>query len=101
MTVRILIGENEDLKELAEEFPQEASVIEEMLKAAESEDDQEDEEAGENATAWIVHTDLNAKHVNGHSSWPADSTGAASAENRSTCSRATLVSRIGAKRNHC
>lgn len=51
MTVRILIGENEDVKELAEEFPQEASVIEEMLKAAESEDDQEDEEAGENATA--------------------------------------------------
>jgi hypothetical protein len=51
MTVRILIGENEDVKELAEEFPQEASVIEEMLKAAESEDDQEDEEADENATA--------------------------------------------------
>lgn len=51
MTVRILIGENEDVKELAEEFPQEASVIEEMLKAAESEDDQEDEEASDNATA--------------------------------------------------
>ena len=51
MTVRILIGENEDVKELAEEFPKEASVIEEMLKAAESEDDQEDEETGENATA--------------------------------------------------
>ena len=49
MTVRILIGENEDLKELAEEFPKEASVIEEMLKAAESEDDQEDEETSENA----------------------------------------------------
>ena len=39
MTVRILIGENEDVKELAEEFPQEASVIEEMLKAAESDTD--------------------------------------------------------------
>jgi len=39
MTVRILVGENEDVKELAEEFPQEASVIEEMLKAAESETD--------------------------------------------------------------
>ena len=50
MTVRILIGENEDLKELAEEFPKEASVIEEMLKAAESEDDQEEEQASENAT---------------------------------------------------
>ena len=44
MTVRILIGENEDVKELAEEFPKEASVIEEMLKAAESDDDQEEEE---------------------------------------------------------
>ena len=51
MTVRILIGENEDVKELAEEYPKEASVIEEMLKAAESEDDQEDEEPSENATA--------------------------------------------------
>ncbi len=51
MTVRILIGENEDLKELAEEFPKEASVIEEMLKAAESEDDQEDEETSENTAA--------------------------------------------------
>ena len=50
MTVRILIGENEDLKELAEEFPKEASVIEEMLKAAVSEDDQEEEQASENAT---------------------------------------------------
>ena len=39
MTVRILVGENEDVKELAEEFPQEASVIEEMLKAAESDTD--------------------------------------------------------------
>lgn len=36
MTVRILIGENEDVKELAEEFPVEASIIEEMLKAAEA-----------------------------------------------------------------
>jgi hypothetical protein len=51
MTVRILIGENEDLKELAEEFPKEASVIEEMLKAAESEDDQEDEKTSENTAA--------------------------------------------------
>ena len=51
MTVRILIGENEDVKELAEEFPKEAAVIEEMLKAAESEDEQEDEGASENATA--------------------------------------------------
>jgi hypothetical protein len=39
MTVRILVGENEDIKELAEEFPEEASVIEEMLKAAESDTD--------------------------------------------------------------
>ncbi len=39
MTVRILVGENEDVKELAEEFPEEASVIEEMLKAAETETD--------------------------------------------------------------
>ena len=37
--MRILVGENEDVKELAEEFPQEASVIEEMLKAAESDTD--------------------------------------------------------------
>jgi len=44
MTVRILIGENEELKELAEEFPQEAAVIEEMLKAAESEAETEQEE---------------------------------------------------------
>jgi hypothetical protein len=51
MTVRILIGENEDIKELAEEFPKEASVIEEMLKAAESDNDQEEEEETENATA--------------------------------------------------
>jgi len=39
MTVRILVGENEDVKELAEEFPEEASVIEEMLKVAESDTD--------------------------------------------------------------
>ena len=38
MAVRILIGENEDVKELAQEYPREAAVIEEMLKAAESED---------------------------------------------------------------
>jgi hypothetical protein len=36
MSVRILVGENEDVKELAKEFPEEASVIEEMLKVAES-----------------------------------------------------------------
>ena len=52
MTVRILVGENEDLEELAEEFPQEASVIEEMLKAAESDTDTDTEEKErENATA--------------------------------------------------
>lgn len=44
MTVRILIGENEDVKELAEEFPKEASVIEEMLKAAEADTDTEEKE---------------------------------------------------------
>ncbi len=44
MTVRILVGENEDVKELAEEFPLEASVIEEMLKAAESDTDTDTEE---------------------------------------------------------
>ncbi len=49
MTVRILIGENEDVRELADEFPQEASVIEEMLKDAEADaeaDEAETEEAG-------------------------------------------------------
>jgi hypothetical protein len=53
MTVRILVGENEDVKELAEEFPQEASVIEEMLKAAETETEteKEEEEEGESITA--------------------------------------------------
>ena len=52
MTVRILVGENEDLEELAEEFPKEASVIEEMLKAAESDTDTDKEEKErENATA--------------------------------------------------
>ena len=47
MTVRILIGEQEDVKELAEEFPQEAAVIEEMLKAAEAETETEEEEEDE------------------------------------------------------
>ena len=47
MTVRILVGENEDVKELAEEFPQEASVIEEMLKAAESDTDDADADSEE------------------------------------------------------
>ena len=41
MTVRIFVGEQEEVKELAEEYPDEASVIEEMLKAAE--DDTEEE----------------------------------------------------------
>ncbi len=45
MAVRILIGENEDVKELAEEFPQEASIIEEMLKVAESDAETEEEES--------------------------------------------------------
>ena len=44
MTVRILVGENEDVKELSEEFPLEASVIEEMLKVAESDTEVEEEE---------------------------------------------------------
>jgi hypothetical protein len=51
MTVRILIGENEDVKELAEEFPEEASVIEEMLKVAESDSDTEEEEEKESVSA--------------------------------------------------
>lgn len=44
MAVRILIGENEDIKELAEEYPKEASVIEEMLQAAETGTETEEEE---------------------------------------------------------
>ena len=44
MAVRILEGENEDVQELAEEFPQEAAIIEEMLKAAEIDTETEDEE---------------------------------------------------------
>jgi len=51
MTVRILIGEHEDVKELAEEFPQEASVIEEMLKAAETDMEAEEEEEDESVSA--------------------------------------------------
>jgi len=47
MTVRIFIGDNDDLKELAEEYPQEASIIEEMLKAAE-EDDLKESESSKN-----------------------------------------------------
>ena len=43
MAVRIFIGENEDVKELAEEYPKEASVIEEMLKAAEDDDSEDDD----------------------------------------------------------
>ena len=38
MTVRIFIGDNDDLKELSEEYPQEASIIEDMLKASEEDD---------------------------------------------------------------
>ena len=51
MTVRILIGEQEDVKELAEEFPQEAAVIEEMLKAAEADTETEEEEEDESVSA--------------------------------------------------
>ncbi|MGB5518741.1 MAG: hypothetical protein WBO73_09795 [Gammaproteobacteria bacterium] len=42
MTVRIFVGEHEDVKELAQEYPQEASIIEEMLKAAEEEGAEEE-----------------------------------------------------------
>ncbi len=48
MTVRIFVGEHEELKELAQEYPQEASVIEEMLKAAE-EDSEEESENSDNS----------------------------------------------------
>jgi len=51
MSVRILIGEQEDVKELAEEFPKEASVIEEMLKAAEADTETEEEEEDESVSA--------------------------------------------------
>ena len=44
MAVRILSAEKEEVKELAEEFPQEASVIEEMLEAAEADSEAEEEE---------------------------------------------------------
>jgi len=44
MTVRIFIGEHEDVKELAEEFPQEAAIIQEMLEAAEAEAEAEEQE---------------------------------------------------------
>jgi hypothetical protein len=39
MTVRILTVENDELEVLAEEYPKEASVIEAMLKEAESENE--------------------------------------------------------------
>ena len=42
--MRILSAEKEDVRELAEEYPQEASVIEEMLKAAEADSEVEEEE---------------------------------------------------------
>lgn len=48
MTVRIFVGEHEELKELAQEYPQEASVIEEMLKAAD-EDSEEESENSDNS----------------------------------------------------
>ncbi len=51
MTVRILIGENEDIRELAEDFPKEASVIEEMLKAAETDSSDETEQEDESVNA--------------------------------------------------
>ena len=51
MSVRILIGEQEDIKELAEEYPQEASVIEEMLKVAESDIETEEQEEDESVSA--------------------------------------------------
>ena len=44
MTVRIFIGNDEDVKELADEYPLEASVIEEMLKAAEQDTEEEQQE---------------------------------------------------------
>jgi hypothetical protein len=50
MTVRILTGDNEDVKELAEEYPQEASIIEEMLKEAEDDGETETEQ-GNSAAA--------------------------------------------------
>ena len=50
MTVRILTDESRELKELAEEYPQEASIIEAMLNDAESEnDDDRDEQQGDSA----------------------------------------------------
>jgi hypothetical protein len=51
MGVRILVGENEDVRELADEFPQEASIIEEMLKAAEADSETEAEEEDESVSA--------------------------------------------------
>ena len=51
MSVRILVGENEDVRELANEFPQEASIIEEMLKAAEDDSETETEEEDESVSA--------------------------------------------------
>lgn len=44
MTVRILTAEKEEVKELAEEFPEEASVIEEMLNIAEADSEADDDE---------------------------------------------------------
>lgn len=45
MTVRIFIGNDEDVKELAEETPQEASIIDDMRKAAQKDSEQEEIEA--------------------------------------------------------
>jgi len=49
MTVRIFIGEHEDVKELAEEFPQEAAIIQEMLEAAEAEAEEQENETSSDA----------------------------------------------------
>jgi hypothetical protein len=46
MTVRIFVGENQELEELAEEYPDEAAIIEEMLKAAEAEDEADEDKQG-------------------------------------------------------
>ncbi|NNJ98682.1 MAG: hypothetical protein HKP12_16165 [Gammaproteobacteria bacterium] len=47
MTVRIFVGNHEEVKELAEEYPQEASVIEEMLEAADEDSDADSDEESE------------------------------------------------------
>ena len=49
MTVRILTEDQEDLQELAQEYPKEASIIEAMLNDAEPADDEGDEQRNEDA----------------------------------------------------